>query len=319
VPATCAEPDSGLPPTALPIEPLLPELLLQLPAGGTLLLQAPPGAGKTSRVPLALLEQLSGTILLLEPRRLAAKAAAQRLAEQLGEPVGQRVGYSVRLESRLSAATRLEVLTDGLFLRRLQADPSLAGVDCVIFDEFHERRCDADLALTLLREARSVLAPELRLLVMSATLNLQPLVQQLPQANLLASEGRSYPVAIAHQAPRADEPLPKQLLRALESQWLDERSPQETVLVFLPGQREIQRCQEAIAATPWGGELELSPLHGNLPLAAQDGGHGAEAAQRETAHLQDDQVLSPLSLRLYRWRRYLQARRDQFIGKLAGV
>ena len=137
-PATSAE---------LPIEPLLPALVQQLPAGATLLLQAPPGAGKTTRVPLALRAALEashgadhGRILMLEPRRLAAKAAAERLAAGLGEAVGERVGYRVRMESRVSAATRIEVLTDGLFLRRLQADPSLEGVACVIFDEFHERR-----------------------------------------------------------------------------------------------------------------------------------------------------------------------------------
>ena len=253
----------------LPIEPLLPELVQRLPAGGTVLLQAPPGAGKTTRVPLALLEACSGRILMLEPRRLAAKAAAERLATELGERVGEQVGYRVRLESRISAATRIEVLTDGLFLRQLQADPSLEGVDCVIFDEFHERRCEADLALALLREARELLMPELRLLVMSATLNLQPLVAQLPEAALLTSEGRSHAVSVNHQPPREREPLPAQVVRALEAHWLDQRHASETVLVFLPGQRELRTCQEAIAATGWGRGLELCLLHGNLSLAEQ--------------------------------------------------
>ena len=263
-------------PAPLPIDPLLPELVQRLSAGATVLLQAPPGAGKTTRAPLALRQALAAAegddhnrILMLEPRRLAAKAAAERLAASLDEPVGQRVGYRVRMESRVSAATRIEVLTDGLFLRRLQADPSLAGVGCVIFDEFHERRSDADLALALVREARPLLAPQLRLLLMSATLNLQPLQEQLPEAALLTSEGRSHPVAIQHQAPREREPLAAQVVRALESHWLDQRAAAETVLVFLPGQRQIQQCQERIAATGWGGELELCPLHGNLPLAAQ--------------------------------------------------
>ena len=263
-------------PAPLPIDPLLPELVQRLAAGATVLLQAPPGAGKTTRVPLALRQALVATegddhsrILMLEPRRLAAKAAAERLAASLDEPVGQRVGYRVRMDSRVSAATCIEVLTDGLFLRRLQADPSLAGVGCVIFDEFHERRSDADLALALLREARPLLAPQLRLLLMSATLNLQPLQQQLPEADLLTSEGRSHPVAIQHQPPREREPLAAQVVRALESHWLDQRAAAETVLVFLPGQRQIQQCQERIASTGWGSELELCPLHGNLPLAAQ--------------------------------------------------
>ncbi|MEN9540972.1 MAG: ATP-dependent helicase HrpB [Cyanobacteriota bacterium] len=266
---------------SLPIDPLLPELVQRLSPGATVLLQAPPGAGKTTRAPLALLKALASgqgaaagpsgrrRILMLEPRRLAAKAAAERLAAELGEPVGQRVGYRVRLESRTSAATQLEVLTDGLFLRQLQADPGLEDVACVIFDEFHERRSDADLGLTLLREARPLLAPELRLLVMSATLNLQPLAAQLPEAELLCSEGRSHPVAVQHQAPRPHERLAQQVLRALENHWLDQRHDGETVLVFLPGQRQIQQCLEAIAATGWGRELELCPLHGNLPLAAQ--------------------------------------------------
>ena len=259
---------------ALPIDPLLPQLLRELGPGGTVLLQAPPGAGKTTRVPLALLEALEasgdpGRILMLEPRRLAARAAAERLAAERGEAVGGRVGYRVRLEARVSAATRIEVLTDGLFLRQLQADPSLAGVACVVFDEFHERRSEADLALALLREARPLLAPELRLLLMSATLNLQPLTEQLPEAALLESEGRSHPVAIQQQAPRPDERLAAQVLRALESHWLDQRGSHETVLVFLPGQREIQQCLQAISTTGWGAELELAPLHGNLPLAAQ--------------------------------------------------
>jgi ATP-dependent helicase HrpB len=253
----------------LPIEPLLPELVQRLPAGGTVLLQAPPGAGKTTRVPLALLKACSGRILMLEPRRLAAKAAAERLAAELGERVGGQVGYRVRLESRISAATRIEVLTDGLFLRQLQADPGLEGVDGVIFDEFHERRCEADLALALLREARQLLMPELRLLVMSATLNLQPLVQQLPEAALLTSEGRSHPVSVSHQPPRERETLAAQVVRALEAHWLDQRVAGETVLVFLPGQRELRACQDAISATGWGRELELCLLHGDLPLAEQ--------------------------------------------------
>ncbi|WP_415399428.1 ATP-dependent helicase HrpB [Synechococcus sp. W4D4] len=264
----------------LPIDPLLPELVQRLDAGGTLLLQAPPGAGKTTGVPLALLKALpqeSGRILMLEPRRLAAKAAAQRLASSLGEDVGQRIGYRVRMESRISADTRVEVVTDGLFLRQLQSDPSLEGVACVIFDEFHERRSEADLALALLREARALIAPEVRLLVMSATLNLQPLREQLPEAGLVTSEGRSFPVAIQHQPARERENLSAQVVRALESQWLDQRQDHETALVFLPGQRQIQQCQEAISRTSWAKGLEICPLHGNLPLGEQS--HAIQASR----------------------------------------
>ncbi len=206
---------------------------------------------------------------MLEPRRLAARHAAERLAAGLGEPVGGRVGYSVRLESRTSAATRLEVVTAGLFLRRLQSDPALDGVACVIFDEFHERQAEADLALALVRQARSLLRPELRLLVMSATLDLAPLATELDGAAVISCEGRSHPVALTYQPPRPDERLERQVLRALEGHWLAEPEPRGTALVFLPGLGELETARRAIEATPWGQELEVDLLHGQLPLAAQ--------------------------------------------------
>ena len=267
-PATCAEP--------LPIDGLLPAIVAatQTP-GASLLLQAPPGAGKTTRVPLALLEALNAAesdaprIWMLEPRRLAAKTAAQRLAAELGETVGSRVGYSVRLESRTSATTQLEVLTSGLFLRRLQNDPELPGVGCVIVDEFHERGADSELALVLLRQARELLNPQLRLVVMSATLQLDELAAVWPEAQVLRSEGREHPVQVSHQSPRPDEPLSRQVLRAIEGHWLDQAPERGTALVFLPGQREIRVVQEAITATGWGQQVELCPLHGNLSLADQ--------------------------------------------------
>ena len=236
--------------------------------GATLLLQAPPGAGKTTRVPLTLLEQ-EGSVVMLEPRRLAAKAAAQRLAAQLDEPVGATVGYSVRLESRTSSRTRLEVVTSGLFLRRLQADPELPGVSGVLIDEFHERGADTELALVLLRQARQLLNPDLRLLVMSATLQIEALAQRWPEARVLRSEGRAHPVQLLHQSPRRDEPLARQVVRGLEAHWLDEAGPRRTALVFLPGQREIQATQRAISACSWGADVEVSALHGNLPLSEQ--------------------------------------------------
>jgi len=270
--ATCAER-----PAPLPIDGLLEDITAALRApGSTLLLQAPPGAGKTTRVPLALLRQLQAQqptgparIWMLEPRRLAAKAAAQRLAAELGEPLGQGVGYSVRLESRTSAATRLEVLTSGLFLRRLQAGPELSGVSCVIVDEFHERGADTELALVLLRQARELLHPELRLLVMSATLQIDALAEHWPEAQVLRSEGREHPVSLAYQKPRQGEPLPAQVVRALEQHWLDQPGPRGTALVFLPGLREIRQSEQALAATAWGAELERVPLHGSLSLADQ--------------------------------------------------
>jgi ATP-dependent helicase HrpB len=257
--------------TPLPIDDCLGEIRSALSPGTTVLLQAPPGAGKTTRVPLALLETLAGegSILMLEPRRLAARAAAERLAADLGETVGQRVGYRVRLESRTSSITCLEVQTAGVFLRRLQSDPCLEGVACVIFDEFHERHAEGDLALALVRQARDLLCLDLRLLVMSATLDLAPLARQLGADRVITSKGRSHSVQVEYQPPRPGEPLVRQVLRGLEQHWLDERESGETVLVFLPGQREILATQRAIEATDWGYELECCPLHGELPLAAQ--------------------------------------------------
>lgn len=268
---------SGVRRPLLPLDPLLPEVVNTLSSpGATLVLQAAPGAGKTTRVPLALLESLPesfGTIWMLEPRRIAARMAAERLAREVGEPVGQRVGYSVRLESRTSALTRVELLTTGLFLRRLQVDPSLEGVGCVLFDEFHERSAEADLALALLRQARSLLAPELRLALMSATLDAGQLAGALPGARLLHSEGGCHPVAISHQRPREGERLEQQVVRALETHWLEHHPERDcqgsTALVFLPGQREIQVCRQAIARTGWGAGVPVETLHGDLPLDAQ--------------------------------------------------
>jgi ATP-dependent helicase HrpB len=257
---------------ALPIDPQVPALLTALqPPGSVVVLQAPPGAGKTTRVPLALLDSLAdeGRILLLEPRRLAARHAALRMCQERGESLGERIGYRVRLDNRVSAATRLEVLTAGLFLRQLQDDPELTGVACVIFDEFHERSAEADLALALLRQARELVRPDLRLLVMSATLEAQPLQQQLPGSLLIRSEGRSWPVEVHHQPPRPQERLEQQVVRALEHHWLDTPQQQRSVLVFLPGRRELLACQRAIAACAWSDDCELALLHGQLELDEQ--------------------------------------------------
>ncbi|MFM9109510.1 MAG: ATP-dependent helicase HrpB, partial [Prochlorococcaceae cyanobacterium] len=260
----------GSPQQPLPIDGSLAAIVKAAAVpGATVLLQAPPGAGKTTRVPLSLLASLGqqGTVVMLEPRRLAASAAARRLAQELGEPVGQRVGYAVRHESRRSAATRLEVLTAGLFLRRLQADPALVGVTAVILDDFHERRADSDLALTLLREARSVLCPALRLVVMSATLDLEPLAASLPGAVVIHSPGRSHPVAVSHLPARPGEPLEQHVLRALETAWRPDSAT--TALVFLPGLAEIRACQRRIEASSWGEGVDCRPLHGQLSLDAQ--------------------------------------------------
>ena len=273
--ATCAEPSPS--PDSLPIDARLSGIRQAMAAeGATLLLQAPPGAGKTTRVPLALLESLDpgSRLLLIEPRRLAARAAAERLARSLQEPVGEQVGYSVRLESRQSRRTRLLVLTPGVFLRLLQADPALEGVALVVFDEFHERRADLDLALALLRQARQCLRPELRLLLMSATLDLEPLAMALDGASVLTAMGRSHPVAVHYQPPSPEEPLERQVVRALERWWLPERQAGETALVFLPGLREIRAAERAITAQRWGQSVDCVPLHAQLSLEAQSAAIG---------------------------------------------
>lgn len=263
--------------TVYPIDALLPELCAQLQPGSTILLQAPPGAGKTTRVPLALIgalgpmgppDPIQGRLWMVEPRRLAARAAATRLADTLDEPVGDRIGYAIRGERRTSANTQVEVMTDGLFLRRLQADPSLEGVGGVLFDEFHERKRDADLSLALLREARPLLRPELPLMLMSATLDISDLIQRLPDATVLTSEGRSFPVETHHQVPRPDEPLARQVLRAVESHrhLLPAAS---SVLVFLPGLTEIRRCRELLEQSHSLQDWDIQILHGQLPLEEQ--------------------------------------------------
>jgi ATP-dependent helicase HrpB len=256
----------------LPIENRLDEIVAALAtAGATVLLHAPPGAGKTTRLPLSLLDRHpgEGRIVMLEPRRLAARAAAERMASTLGEPVGRTVGYGVRMEKRWSRSTRLLVVTAGVFLRQLQADPELEGVHTVIFDEFHERGAEMDLALALVRHARSLICPELRLLVMSATLDLESLADRLDRARVISSPGRSHPVDLIHQPPRPRESLERQVVRGLEGHWLDNRQDGETALVFLPGRREIGEAQHAIASTEWGREVECLPLHGDLPLGDQ--------------------------------------------------
>lgn len=257
---------------ALPINAVLPALKSALRSHHEAVLEAPPGAGKTTLVPLALLDEpwLAGqTILMLEPRRLAARAAAERLAELLSEPVGETVGYRIRLDSRVSARTRIEVVTEGILVRRLQADPALEGVGLVIFDEFHERSLDADLALALTLNARALLRDTpLRVLLMSATLDGERLAALLGQAPVIRSEGRLYPVEIRWgQALRSGErlePLVVQtVLRALEEE-------SGSLLVFLPGQAEIRRVSEALQPALQGQpHVQVFPLHGELELSAQ--------------------------------------------------
>ncbi|MBL1434938.1 MAG: ATP-dependent helicase HrpB [Rhodobacteraceae bacterium] len=251
--------------STLPIEPILSDLLAALRAKGCAVLQAPPGAGKTTRVPLYLFENqfCSGKILMLEPRRMAARAAAERLAEGLGEAVGQTVGYRVRGERKTSKATRIEVVTEGILTRMLQSDPELSGIDCVIFDEFHERSLHADLGLALCLEVREALREDLSILVMSATLDAGP-VAELIGAPVITAEGRSYAVEARH-LPR---PLGKVRFEPAMAR-LIETALAETeggVLAFLPGAGEIRRVA-GMLKVPKG--VEIMPLYGAMPFKEQ--------------------------------------------------
>lgn len=254
-------------PPMFPISPLLPQLLTTLEHGTRLVLEAPPGAGKTTQVPLALLDApwLEGRrIIMLEPRRVAARSAAQFMARQLGEEVGGTVGYRIRFESRISARTRIEVVTEGILTRMLQDDPLLEGVGALLFDEFHERHLAADLGLALALDVQSQLREDLRIVVMSATLDGARLAQFL-DAPRLSSEGRSYPVTIAHFPARRDETLEPQARRAVEHALAEHPGD---VLVFLPGQREIARVQAALQGV-LDPAVQVLPLHGELPVEQQ--------------------------------------------------
>ncbi|HYG89420.1 MAG TPA: ATP-dependent helicase HrpB [Azospirillum sp.] len=253
----------------LPIDPVLPELLSALKERGVAVLQAPPGAGKTTRVPLALLDEpwLQGRkVIVLEPRRLAARAAARRMAAMLGEGVGQTVGYRVRLDTKVGPKTRIEVVTDGLFLRQLQDDPELAGVGAVLFDEFHERGIDSDLALALCLEARGALRDDLRLVVMSATLDGGPAAALL-DAPVVTSEGRAFPVGTRHLDPPAQGARIEDAVASAVRKALHEETG--NVLVFLPGAGEIRRVQGLLEGAVAPG-VHVAPLYGDLPADAQD-------------------------------------------------
>jgi ATP-dependent helicase HrpB len=191
----------------LPIDAVLPDLCTVLETGINAVLQAPPGAGKTTKVPLALLERAwrnDQKIVMLEPRRLAARAAARRMAQLLGESVGETVGYRVRFDSKVSARTRIEVVTEGILVRMIQDDPELSGIGCVIFDEFHERSLDADLGLALARETQTALRDDLRIVVMSATLDGGPIAALMGDCPVITSEGRAFPVETKYVPIRPD-------------------------------------------------------------------------------------------------------------------
>ncbi|SPF79961.1 ATP-dependent helicase HrpB [Pseudoprimorskyibacter insulae] len=252
----------------LPIDPILPDLIAALKSEGRAVLQAPPGAGKTTRVPLAMLDAglTQGRILMLEPRRLAARAAAERMADTLGQQPGQTVGYRVRGDAKVSRSTRIEVVTEGILTRMIQSDPELNGVGAVIFDEFHERSLNADLGLALCLEIAGALRDDLILVAMSATLDAAP-VAELMQAPILTSEGRSFPVEMIWQ----DKPLSKDARYedAVAAQVIEAaRLRKGGILVFLPGEGEIRRV-EARLKGKLPGDCVVQPLFGAMDFSRQ--------------------------------------------------
>ncbi len=250
-----------------PISPLLPQIRDSLLQHPRLVLEAPPGAGKTTQVPLALLDapwREGRRIVMLEPRRVAARSAATFMARQLGEEVGETVGYRIRFENRTSARTRIEVVTEGILTRMIQDDPLLEDVAAILFDEFHERHLAGDLGLALALDVQSQLREDLRIVVMSATLDGERLARFL-DAPRLSSEGRSFPVEITHFPARRDEGLEPQARRAVEQALAQHPGD---VLVFLPGQREIARVQTALEGV-LDPAVQVLPLHGELPLEQQ--------------------------------------------------
>jgi ATP-dependent helicase HrpB len=255
-----------LPGGPLPIDSALPALRDALRTAGAAVLQAPPGAGKTTRVPLALLDEPwlgARRIVMLEPRRLAARAAAARMADMLGEQVGATIGYRIRHDTRVGAGTRIEVVTEGVLTRMLRGDAGLDLAGLVVFDEFHERSIHADLGLALALQSRAILRPDLRLLVMSATLEGEPVARLLGGAPIITSEGRTFPVETRHVPSRDDVRVEARVASAVRRA-LDE--DQGDVLAFLPGAAEIRRAEHLLQ----GVDAEVIPLHGNLPRERQD-------------------------------------------------
>jgi ATP-dependent helicase HrpB len=254
----------------LPIDPLLPDIIAALRTGQSLVLEAPPGAGKTTRVPAALLSQgfLDGDILVLEPRRLAARLAARQVARERSEAVGETVGYQVRFEEVAGPRTRLRFVTEGILTRRLLSDPELVGVGAVVLDEFHERHLEGDVALALLRRLQRHKRPELRLVCMSATLDAAPVARFLGDCPRLSAEGRRYDVAIEYATSDDDRPCADRVAASVK-RLVKEGLPGH-VLCFLPGAADIERAYEALAELARAKDLRLCRLHGSLPAQAQD-------------------------------------------------
>jgi ATP-dependent helicase HrpB len=254
----------------LPINEALPALAGALARRRAVLLEAPPGAGKSTIVPLFLRDShwLQGQkILMLEPRRIAARAVAGRMAQLLGEPVGRRVGFRTRLETRVSRETRIEVVTEGILTRMLQDDSGLAGIGCVIFDEFHERSLNADLGLALCIESQQNLREDLRVVVMSATLDMEPIAKLLGEAPVIAAQGRSFEVATEYVARRPEIRLEAQIAQVVRTALRDHDGD---ILCFLPGAVEIRRVQQSLEESGLDRHIRTLPLYGDLEGAAQD-------------------------------------------------
>ena len=255
----------------LPIDPLLPDIVDQLSTASRLVLRAPPGAGKTTRVPAALLDAgLAGgrQVVVLEPRRIAARAAAEFVAERRGGAVGAEIGYRVRFEQRGGRGTRLWFVTEGVFSRSLVRDAFLEDVGVVVLDEFHERHLQGDVALGVVRELQETMRPDLRLVVMSATLDTERLASFLGGAPVLTSEGRAFPVDIEHVGERSQARLAARIAAAL-ARVLESKADRGDVLVFLPGAAAIRQTAEAVAPLAAAAGLDVVPLHGDLPLEGQ--------------------------------------------------
>lgn len=260
--------------TKLPIDDILPELCASLEHAPNAVVQAAPGAGKTTRIPLRLLDtpwREGGKIIILEPRRLAARAAARRMAQTLDEPVGKTVGYRIQLDNKTGPDTIIEVVTEGILTRRLQSDPSLEGVAAVIFDEFHERNLQADLGLALCLDCQAGLRENLRILVMSATLDVAPIAELMGDVPVIASAGRAFPVETRYLGKppidRFRDNLCPAVCSAVKQALRDETG---SVLVFLPGEGEIRRVENLLNETSLPGDVDLLPLYGALPQNQQD-------------------------------------------------
>jgi ATP-dependent helicase HrpB len=254
----------------LPVDEVLPQLRAALASRSEAVLVAPPGAGKTTRVPPGLLEESwaqQGKIILLSPRRIAARAAAARIASERGERVGETIGYRVRLDSRIGPKTRIEIVTEGVFTRMILDDPELQGIACVLFDEFHERSLEGDLGLALARDAQGALRPDLRIVVMSATLDAARVAALLGGAPVIVSEGRMFPVRHVYRPRDPRARLEEEVAAAVRAALAAESG---SALVFLPGVREIERTADALRAGLTDPSADVRPLYGAMSASDQD-------------------------------------------------